>query len=701
MPSQEPHRTSRALAPGRDRGLSERLLSPLRESPIALPAIGALALFVAWATDDGGYPVTHWAPGGLVVLILLAVAVLALGWRPRELPRAVLLALACLAAYTAWSFLSIIWAAEPGTAFEGAERTLLYLLVFALFATFPLRAQGAALLLTAWTLAIAGVAVFVAIHLDTLGTAGLEAAFPGGRLLYPAGYVNAAAAQWMIAAWPAVLLARSERLNPVLRGALAAATVVLSGVALLSQSRGAVLASAAMLVLVFALVPRRLRTFAVLVPVLIGLAASAPALLKVGERLEGGVPTPAALHSAQAALQSATEITFLAAVLVGLAVGAAAAYERRGLRSRGVRGRLRRLTAALATATLVGVLAAGLAVAGNPVTRVRHAWDTFKSPRGYEANASGNRLLSGLGSNRYDFYRVALDEFGAHPLLGIGADNYAQEYLKRGRSSETPRYPHSVELRTLAETGLVGTLLALVGLVAALVAGARALRRSDALAAAAAAAALAGFGYWVVHGSADWLWEYAGLGAPAFALLGITCALDPARRENPKAAAARDLRRRLVGGTALALVGLAAAASFVLPWISALEVRSAANVWVQAPNTAYARLRTAANVDPLNAEPDLVAGSIALRYNELARADHEFALALGRSPDDQYATLERGAIASQRGEVSRAEKLLTRAVALYPRDVLTREALSLTRAGRRVSVAALNRSILSKAQQLE
>src|SRR5208282_6780207 len=105
--------------------------------------------------------------------------------------------------------------------------------------------------------------------------------------------------------------------------------------------------------------------------------------------------------------------------------------------------------------------------AGNPVTRVRHGWDTFKS--GYAAtNSSGSRLTSGLGSNRYDFYRVALDEFAAHPLLGIGADNFQQQYLAHGRSRETPHYPHSVELRTLTETGLVGALLALVGLGAAL-----------------------------------------------------------------------------------------------------------------------------------------------------------------------------------------------------------------------------------------
>jgi tetratricopeptide (TPR) repeat protein len=706
VPTQQLGRAWRTPAPASESAIAARLLGPLRESPVTLPALAALALFVAWATDDGGYQLTHWAPGGLIVLVLVAVAAGFIGWRPAELPRAVLLALACFAAYTGWSFLSIVWASAPGTAFEGADRTLLYLLVFALFAGFRLQGAAAALLLCAWTLAIVGVAVSVLLHLNGLGAAGLSAAFPGGRLVYPAGYVNAAAAQWMIAAWPAALLARSERLHPALRGLLAAGAVLLTAIALLSLSRGATIASAIVLVLVFVFVPRRLRTFAVLVPITLGIAASAPALLRVGDRLEGGLATAAALHGAQSALHAATVTTVVAALLVGLAVGVAATFEERTHFSPRTQLRTRHAIAALAAAALVGVLGAGLALAGNPVTRLHHAWDTFKSPRGYEANAGGNRLISGLGSNRYDFYRVALDEFAAHPVLGIGADNFAQQYLRHGQSSETPRYPHSVELRTLAETGLIGAALALLGLGAALLAGARAMRRAGPLGGAVAAAALGGFGYWLVHGSADWFWEYAGLAAPAFALLGIACALDPGGRPLASGHSGprwldRAMRRRAAYTAACVMLGLAAAFALALPWLSELEVQSAAAVWAKAPSTAYARLRSAADLDPLSAEADLVAGSIALRYGELARADHEFSLALGRSPDDQYATLERGAIASQRGESARALRLLARAVYLYPRDPLATEALALTRAGQRVSVSALNTAILSKAQQLE
>ncbi len=691
-----------------------RLVAPLREAPATVPALGALALMVAWATDQAGYPLTHWAPGGLVVLALLTVALAAVRPRLSESPPAVRLAVACLAAYTALSFLSILWAGVPGDAWEGANRTLLYLLVFALFACCPQRGATAALLVCAWTLALIGVALFTALHVDAAAgdAARLQALLPGGRLVYPAGYVNANAAQWLMAFWPALLLARERRLPWGLRGALAGGAVVLAEVALLSQSRGSVYATAALVVLVLALLGGRVRTFALAVPVAVGIAAAAPAVLRVGDRvsaLESALTsgahgaaaragTAVAAHSAAAAVHGAVAATLLSALAVGLVVAAGAALESRRTLSPAAAARVHRGVAAVAVAALVVLLAGGWAAAGDPLTRVRHAWDTFKSPRGYGADTTtGSRLASGLGSNRYDFYRVGLDEFAAHPVGGIGADNFAEAYLAHGRSDETPRYPHSVELRTLADTGAVGALLAVVGLGAALVACRWAIvRNPDPLARAVAAAAVAGFAYWAVHGSVDWFWEFAGLGAPAFALLGLGCALAP-RAGVVSLRTSRHGRPLIVLGALV--VALAATASLTAPWLSELQVQSAARIWVQAPEQAYARLNSAAQLNPLSDEPYVVAGSIALRLDELERADREFALALRRTPGDAYATLERGAIASAQGRRREALALLERASRLSPRDPLTRAALHLARGGRTVDVGELNRSILRNARQ--
>jgi hypothetical protein len=691
--------------------MTAKLTAPLRMAPATVPCIAALAILVVWATDQAGYPVTHWAPGGLILLALLVIVTIALRRSPPRLPATVLVALAALAAYTAFSYLSIAWAASPGDALEGADRTLLYLVVFALFACWPQRGTTAAVLLVAWTLSLAGLALYVLLHLDAASGTSLQTLIPGGRLDYPSGYPNAHAAEWMMAFWPALLLARERRLPWAVRGLLAGAAVVLAEVALLSQSRGSLYAMPISAVLVFAVLPSRTRTFALLVPVAAGAAAAAPAVLRVGDHLRHGEVVHSNVHGAVGA-------TLLAALLVALAVAAGAAVEvRRAGRAPGPPGLAHRLTAGAAIVTLVAVVAVGLAAAGNPVTRVEDAWHSFKGGYGL---GGGNRLLSGLGSNRYDFFRVSLDEFRAHPLAGIGADNFQQQYLRHGHSSETPRYPHSVELRTLAQTGVLGGLLAVLGLGAALLAAMRAARSPDRLGAGVAAAALAGFGYWAIHGSVDWFWEFAGLGAPAFAMLGLACALAPRRGRvaaadpgsdgpaPPPERAPAGSRARALGSRpaviAAAAVGAAAAVAAALalagPWLSGLEVEQAARIWTHSPGTAYSRLNDAAGLDPLSAQPYSVAGSIALRRGEIARGDREFARALGRSPDDAYATLERGAIASTRGERARALALLTRAAALNPRDPLTQQALALARRGRRVDVRKLNQVILLQAQQL-
>ncbi|MGA9315578.1 MAG: hypothetical protein WBV77_13240, partial [Solirubrobacteraceae bacterium] len=270
----------------------------LRETPATVPALAAVVLFVVWATSQAGYPLTHWAPGALIVLVLLAIAALAVPLRFAEIPVAVKLALACLAAYTALSFLSILWAAAPAEAWEGANRTLLYLLVFALFSLWPRRGASAALLLGLWTLAMIGLATYVALRLDVASGKSFEALFSGERLAYPVGYPNATAAQWLMAFWPALLLARGASLPWALRGLLAGGAVVLADVALFSLSRGSLYATPVMIILVFVLVPQRLRTFATAVPVALGIGATAPLVLHVGDRIRAVQSAHAATHTA-------------------------------------------------------------------------------------------------------------------------------------------------------------------------------------------------------------------------------------------------------------------------------------------------------------------------------------------------------------------------------------------------------------------
>jgi len=156
----------------------------------------------------------------------------------------------------------------------------------------------------------------------------------------------------------------------------------------------------------------------------------------------------------------------------------------------------------------------------------------------------------------------------------------------------------------------------------------------------------------------------------------------------------------VAGALLLAALAVAAALALVGPWLSQLQVQTAAREWPRDAGGAYSRLNQAASLDPLSDEAYLVAGSIAVRRGELNRAAGQFAKALERVPDDAYATLERGAIASTQGRSGEARRLLARAAVLNPRDPLTREALRLVSRGRAVSVQALDRLILEKAEEL-
>ena len=138
------------------RALSQSLRGALSVSPI-LPvvALGAGALAVL-AASNGGFFATDWYPAALFSLGLVLVAALAVPLL-RAPTRAVPVACLALAAYAAWSYLSIIWSAQKGDAWDGANRTAFYALLFALFALWPLRARLAAGVIGGLALVVAAI----------------------------------------------------------------------------------------------------------------------------------------------------------------------------------------------------------------------------------------------------------------------------------------------------------------------------------------------------------------------------------------------------------------------------------------------------------------------------------------------------------------------------------------------------------------
>jgi hypothetical protein len=632
---------------------SDRPLAPW----VSTVLVGALAvgIFLLWAAVDGGYPPTIWYPGALALVGLL---VLLLVYAPQlltTLPRAGRAALALFAAFTLWSVLSLAWAADKGEAWDAANRTLLYLVVYAIFLLWPWRARHGAILLGVYALGVAGIAALGLVK--ALRADDPYPFFIGGRYVEPVGYVNADCALFVSAFWPAVFLASRRETPWWLRGVLLAAAGFLLQQAVLPQSRGSLFVFPAVVALYLALVPDRTRSLLALGPVCLATFLVREPLLDLYPAWQDET-LPDALDALVEPLLGSAIVLFALGTAYGLVDRFAPLPADVARVGRWVVGTVAVGGAVIAAFTL-------LAVYGNPVARAQDGWDEFAA--GQRSDERSSNLGSDLGSNRYDFWRVAIGEFRDSPVAGIGAGNFADAYLRERESVEEPLYPHSLPVMVLSQTGAVGGLLFLGFLAAALVEAWLARRRASPLGAGVVSVAVVAFAYWALHGSIDWFWEFPGLAAPAFAWLGLAGALDrPAA--TPGERRSGWTRRRMTAAALYTLIVVLALISLALPWLAAREVERAADGWRTSPEDAYAILDRARALNPLSARPDLVAGAIAMRENDFPRAEEAFERALDRHGDNWYAELELAVIAALEGRRDEALERLDRAEELNPRE---------------------------------
>ena len=217
------------------------------------PAIAGAGLFCVWAASQGGYEETALYPGGLLLVGLALLAGLATSVSADAPSRGTLACLGLLTAFVAWGYLSIGWASDQGAAWDGANRAAVYLLAFAVFALPGWSPRPVALAFCAW---IAGLAAIGWV--EVISTA--SAADPTGSLMemrfaQPVGYHNASAALFAIAAIPALALSSRPELGRPGRAVLLGLSGALFELALLPQSRGAVIAAVGALVVLVAVSP--------------------------------------------------------------------------------------------------------------------------------------------------------------------------------------------------------------------------------------------------------------------------------------------------------------------------------------------------------------------------------------------------------------------------------------------------------------
>ena len=369
-------------------------------------------------------------------LLVIAAALFAERPLPQSLPGR--LALGGLAALTALTVASIAWAPLAGPAVDDAQRALLYLGAFLAGVAFLRADRFIEPALAAGTL------VVVLYGLSERLLPGLvdlhQSSTAGGRLEQPITYWNAMGA---VAAMGLVLctrLAADERRPNALRAVAAAAVAPLGAAIYLTFSRGAIAAVAAGLLVLVLLARERaqIRAAAVSLGTGLGAAVACGVFPWVRSLSEGDLS-----DSLQGLLALALLLT-LAAVAAGLTLRWTAAVHGDSAAVASPRARL--LTA---VGVVVALVAVGAALEG--------------SPQGSSPDAGANTArLGSLDSMRYEYWRVALETFADHPLIGTGSGGFRVEWLRERPEKDASGEAHSLYLETLAELGLAGAAALLI-----------------------------------------------------------------------------------------------------------------------------------------------------------------------------------------------------------------------------------------------
>ncbi len=596
-----------------------------------VPLIALTAVWCWWAAKSGAYFGTVLLPGTVALCATLAVGAWIGPWRGnvRSSP-VVIVALIAPIALGAWAALSALWSPAPDLAIADGQRILAYAVAFALglwlcdllgnrmhLALVPLALAGA----------FAGLIAVIGMH---------SAEHPGryletdGTLEYPLGYRNANAAFFLIAFWPALGLAARRGGMWLGRGAaLAAATLCLT-MGMLSQSRGSMIAGAAALCVYVAFSRDRARRVAWLALAALPAFIVLPPLTDLYREANNGTP----IHALGGELRSAADAAALSAA-VALVIGAAVALVEGRLPSSPRAGRIADRAAIIGlVVALLGGSIAFVATVGDPIHWISQKASQFQAGEASQPIGRNSRFTFSARTGRGELWRIALVDFGHHPLLGDGAGGYRYTYLKERRPDAPPAVndAHSFELENLAELGIVGLLLVAAALAAAATGVIRARRRGPEAAWLSVIALTAGT-YWLFHSSLDWFWPYPAVTAPVFALLGSACA--PCVRA-PSASGEAPVPRARQGRVRLAIAAGAVvlAATVVPPFLSDRYTSDAYAVWRSDPSRAYRDLDRARSLNPLSVDPVLVEGAIARANGDRQRAIAAFDDAVAKRPEE-------------------------------------------------------------------
>jgi O-Antigen ligase len=604
----------------------------------------------------GGYdPLVHDQVGIAVWWVLLAGTLV--GALPtRRLGKPALAGLALLAAFVAWTALSLTWTESVEKTSADLARVAGYLAVFAL-ALFARDREGARRVVAAvgaGIVFVAGIALLSRLHPAWFPAADQTAQFLTGnreRLSYPLHYWNGLAALIAIGA-PLVLHLAGRARATVWRAAAAAALPALALAAFFTLSRGGIAAAFLALAVFVALTSDRL---ALLPTMLLTGLGSLVLILAASSRdaLQDGL--------VNATAESQGDSLLVVVILVCALVGVLQAAVVHGLRGRPrpawTRVPRRNALAALGVGVLIAVVVAG--AAGAP-GRVSDGWAEFK-----EESSPGKgteRLGSVAGQNRYQLWSAAVEENASEPLTGTGSGTFEYWWTRNADVEEIVRDTHSLYLQTLGELGIVGLALLAAFLAIVLVGGCATLLSAAPLERSALAAAAAGCVAFCVTATFDWMWQLPVL--PVAMLLLAAALLTGA---NGSELAARGWGIPVAARLAVAAVAIAAIVAIAIPLASTGLVRSSeAEARAGDLDAALEDARTAQNVQPGAASPRLQQALVLEQQGDFPLAVEAARAATERESTNWRTWLVLSRIEAENGEAAAAVRDYRQARSLNP-----------------------------------
>ncbi len=592
--------------------------------------------------------------------------------------RTAVIGIGLLGAFAAWCGLSLIWSVSPADTWIELNRSVDYALVAAtalaaasrVAAPAELAARGLLAVVLAAALYALGGKVIPWAHITGLFDLNQTVIF--SRLRAPLGYWNALGLLCVIGVPLAIRLTTDVTRTPNARVRSLVALAVLLTVLGMTYSRGGLLALLAALAATTLLGGPRLRgllafALAALAAVLpLAFAFSRPALthdnVPVSDRVGPGLELGLLIVGCLLAL------AYLGRRLIATEAHVPEDPDRTARIWRG----LRRAALAALALLLLGLLVSSRGLFGQ----ISHQVDLFTQAKAVPVSDPA-RLLSTNSGNRWVWWKEAAGAFSARPLGGWGAGSFPITHLLyRQPPPLSVRQPHNVPLQLLAETGLIGALLALGAIGALITAALRRLRqipagREQALTGACLAAAIA----WLVHGIVDWDWDIPGVTLPALVLLAVAASHATSSPRRPRALPRPPTRRSpILGRLALAALtlGLAAvSASAILPALSQSKAtdaltQAAAATTPAALQHAAATADLAARLNPLDSAPLIDAAIIADRRG-LPIVERSYLLrAVHRSPYDAAPWIRLAYVATELGDRPGLLAASARALTLDP-----------------------------------